>query len=812
MKRSFKIILFVGILLIGFGALAIYWTFYRPLPDYNTTLELPELHQPVQIYWSPYGVPHIYASNKHDLYMSVGYVHAQDRRWQMNLTQMAAEGRFAEFLGKELLPLDQLQRTIGFWRIAKKMEARLPDSTRNFLEAYAKGVNKYVSNHKKEMPVQFAMAGMEPIPWTVTHSLALARLMAWELNIAWKTELTYSLLLEKMGSSKFRELFPDLAKTTSQPVSSQNDTSGISALALPLLNNFQRYQKVMGTKGRNAGSNAWAVDGNRSNTGQPLIAGDPHLGLNIPGKWYEVHLNLKGRNLSGATLPGAPFVVLGQSDVLAWSLTNVMLDDTDFFEESLHPQDSSQYLLDSLAGEPIYEKFTVQREVIKIKNADDITFTRKLTKHGPVISDIYPEQPEEAKTITMQWTGLQPGRELESLEKMGWAESLSEFSSAVKNFKVPGQNVVYADTAGNIGMFTMADIPIRSGNPIVVRPGWNPAYDWQGSVPYEELPRSINPENGWVANANNAIVSDDYPYYVTVYWQPESRYERIRQYLSSNEQLSMQAFQVMQFDTYSGYARSMTNLILPILKNRADTTFSTALNYLENWDFNYETSETAASIMDVFLLRLSENIFRDEMGDEIYTNFITYNGKPSRILIDIIENGSTFFDDINTPEMENSADIIAQSMQQTLSFLRDTFGDEPSEWRWGNLHTLTLKPPLFGRAAEADDAPATLKLIVNNVLDKGPYPAPGHAMSVNNGEYAWEDPYEMILGASIRRIIDLSDTGQSLSIIPGGQSGNPFSAYYGDQTNNWLNGNYKFFYQDSSRFDDYKIMRFMPKK
>lgn len=811
MKRSFKIILLIFILLAGLGGLAIYWTFYRTLPDYEATVNLPQLREPVQIYWSPYGVPHIYASNKHDLYMAVGYVHAQDRRWQMNVSQMAAEGRFAEFLGKDLLPIDRFQRTIGFWRIAKKIEAQLPDSMQKMLEAYAMGVNEYVSQHPKEMPVQFAMAGMDPIPWTPTHSLALARMMAWELNIAWKTELTYSMILEKVETARFQELFPGAPALSDFAAAS--DTSGLSAIALPLLDTYRTYQNIMGTKGKTTGSNAWAIDGSKTDSGLPLLAGDPHLGLNIPGKWYEVHLNLNGKNLSGATLPGAPVVVLGQNDVLAWSLTNVMLDDTDFYEESLHPQDSARYLLDSLAGEPIYENFTIQREVIKVKNADDTTFIRKLTKHGPVISDIYPEQNmATGETVTMQWTGQEASNELEALEAMGWATSLDEFSQAIQKFKTPAQNVIYADTAGNIARFTLAGIPIRSGNPITLRPGWDPSFDWQGSVPFSELPQTINPERGWVANANNPIINSEFPYYVSIYWQPESRYRRIRQYLTENERLSSQAFQVMQFDTYSAYAESMTNLVLPVFRNSIDTTFTAAVNYLENWDFNYETSQAAASIMDVFLLRLSENTFLDEMETEIYANYTTYSGNPARNLLDAVENGSAFFDDVNTSQTETREDIIRKSMRQSLSYLRKNYGNEPSEWRWGNLHTLTLKPQFFGRAAEAENGSEILNLITNNVLSQGPFPAAGHAMSINNGEYLWQNPFEMVLGASIRRIIDLSDTGQSLSIMPGGQSGNPFSDYYGDQTNNWLNGQYKFFYHDSSRFSDYERMELIPRQ
>lgn len=809
MKRSVKIIVFLFLLLVGIGGLAIYWTFYRPLPDYTADLQLEGLHEPVQIHWSPYGIPHIYAANKHDLYMAVGYVHAQDRRWQMTLSQLAAEGRFAEFLGEDLLPLDQFQRTIGFWRISKKIEKQLPDSTRMMLRAYSDGVNQYVARHEKELPVQFAMGGISPIPWTPTHSLALARLMAWELNIAWKTELTYSVIQQKVGQRLFKNLFPDAPIDITSAV--PGDTAAIASAVLPLLNTYQSYQDIMGSHGRTAGSNAWAVGGNKTSSGQPLLAGDPHLGLTIPGKWYEVHLNLNGRSLSGATIPGAPFVVLGQNDVLAWSFTNVMLDDTDFFEESLHPQDSTRYLLDSLAGQPIYEDMEIQREVIKVRGSDDVTLTRKLTKHGPIITDVYPEQEVvDAKTISMQWTGQEITNELAAIEAMGWATSVDEFREAAYKFKVPAQNVIYADTAGNIGQITLGNVPIRSGNPITLRAGWNPGLDWQGYVPPSDLPRIINPDRGWVANANNPVVGDEYPHYLTVYWQPESRYQRIRQYLTGNDQLSSQAFQVMQYDSYSDYVRSVSALILPILENSPDTTFATAVNYFENWGFNYETSQTAASIMEVFLMRLSDNMFRDEMGAEIYRNYITYSGKPARTLLDALTNGSPFFNDIQTTPVETREDMIRRSIEESLSYLQDTYGTEPSEWRWGNLHSITLKPPFFGAAANSENASSALKLITQNVLNQGPSPAPGHSMSINNGEYLWNDPYEMVLGASIRRIIDFSDMDKSLSIMPGGQSENPFSEYYNDQTTNWLNGHYKFFYHDSTLFNDYEIMQLSP--
>lgn len=817
MKTFLRIFIFLLILIGGIAGIAIYWTFYRPLPDYQGTLEQPELHQKVDIHWDNHGVPHIYANNKHDLYYSLGYVHAQDRLWQMTLNQMAAEGRFAEFLGKDLLPYDKLQRTLGFWRIARKIEKELSDSTRKQLQAYAKGVNTYIEEHPKSLPIQFTLADMQPIKWTITHSIAMARLMAWELNLAWKSELSYAYLAEHLPSQKFSELLPDSPFLSAKQ---QRDTSqGWATSLMPLLHKNEQLRKLTGRRGNHVGSNAWAVNAEKSDTDFPLLAGDPHLGLHMPGKWYEVHLNLNGQNLSGATLAGAPIVVLGQNDHLAWSLTNMMLDDTDFYEEAVNPHNPEQYVLDTLAGDPVYENFQYQEEVIKIKNADDTVFTRRLTKHGPVISEVFPEQQYvEDRVITMRWTGQQTSNEIEALLTMNWARSFEEFQQGARKFKVPGQHFIYADKSGNIARLSLANIPIRSSNPVTLREGWEPSQDWQGFVAYEELPSEINPERGWVANANNKVATTENDHYLSIYWEPGARYQRIQQYLQQDQVITAQTFRQMQNDPYSLFARDITNIILPVLKKASRTnqySFDTSISYLENWDFSYGPSETAASILDVFLLKLSENTFRDEMTATVYNNFVKFSAIPERTIFRFLKDGSTFFDNTNTEnQVETQEQIIARSMDEAIRYLQTEFGSEPFEWRWEQLHTITLEPSLFGQAADDPDASAALKLIVDNLLSKGPYPASGTSTTINNGEYSWNNPFDMILGPSIRRIIDFSDLSQTLSIIPTGQSGNPISQYYGDQTESWLNGQYKLLYQDSTFFNEsqYRTMTLVPER
>lgn len=830
MKTFARWLLFLLILLTGLASLALYWTFYRPLPDYGSTLRMEGLRQPVEVHWDTYGVPHIYAENRQDLWFALGYVHAQDRLWQMTLSQMAAEGRFAEFLGKELLPYDRLTRTIGFWRIARRMERELPDSTRAVLRAYSQGVNSYTERNRKSLPIQFSLAGMEPLEWNPTRSLAMARLMAWELNLSWKAEIANALLREKLSPQQYRELFPDREPLPAEPPAEGEgrpaggagaDTAGAPGLSsgrlaselLPAVRLNEQLRRLLGFGGTRVGSNAWAVRSSKTETGEPLLAGDPHLALEIPGKWYEVHLNVDGRNLTGATLAGAPAVILGRNDHLAWSMTNVMLDDTDFYVEALHPDDPGRYLADSLEEGAAYEPFVRQREVIRVRNGGDTLFTRRLTRHGPVISDIHPDSSAlGGRVVSMRWTGHDNSRELEALMGMGWARSREEFLEAARRFRVPAQHVIYADRDDNIGRYTLGAVPLRAPNPAAFRPGWDPEMDWRGYLDFGELPHEENPESGWVANANNDFAGEGFPHYLSVYWHEDARYNRIRQYLEENETVSPALFRAMQNDTYSTYAAGMVDYILPVLETAGDPALEPAVSYLENWDYSYMPSETAASIMDLFLINFSRNVLADETGMENYASWIRFSGQPVRALQRFTRQGSSYFDDVNTPGRETEREVILHSMRQALDSLRAGHGPEPVEWRWERLHTLTLRPPLFGEAASDSAAPAALRMIVNNLLSKGPYGTGGHAMSLNNGEYRWNKPFDMVVGASIRRIIDLSDPGSTLSILPTGQSGNPLSAYYGDQTESWLEGEYKLLYRDSTLFRQTQVetMRLLP--
>jgi len=514
MNTFLKLLVFLLILVTGFAGLAVYWTFYKPLPDYSATIRVDSINKAVDIHWDTFGVPHIYAETGKDLFFAIGYVHAQDRLWQMTLSQIAAEGRFSEFLGENLVDFDNFQRTIGFMELGKKIEASAPDSINKILQWYSEGVNFYAEKNKRNLPIEFTLTDIDPIRWTPVHSYAISRMMAWEVNVSWWSEVAYGYLASQLTSNQLQELFPVY---DDQLPTSMNEriSRSFSEVLLPLLNLDFKNRSLMQRGGTSVGSNAWVVDSTRTNTGFPLLAGDPHLGLDMPGNWYEIHLSLNGKNLSGATIAGAPIVIVGQNDHYAWSLTNIMADDTDFFLEAVNPENREEYVTDSTSTGVEYKNFTFRDEIIKVKNGDDHIERIRSTKHGPVISDIYPNQDlMNDKVISMQWTGYEISNELHALFNVNWSESFDEVREAVKNFKVPGQNFIYADRAGNIAILSAVKLPIRDFNPILFRNGWDPAYDWKEWVPVDELPRVINPSSGWIANANNKLHTDSYPHYL----------------------------------------------------------------------------------------------------------------------------------------------------------------------------------------------------------------------------------------------------------------------------------------------------------
>lgn len=801
------------IVVVGFLAISIYHTFYKPLPDYSATISVQGVNEKTEVHWDHYGVPSIYASNEPDLYYAAGYLHAQERLWQMTIFQLMAEGRFSEFLGEDLLDFDRHQRTIGIWNTSKQIEAEAPDSLLRVLSDYARGVNDYVNKNRKSLPIEFTLLDIEPITWTPTHSFAVSRLLAWNQNINWQNKLPYIYLNSIVSGSVFRELTPYYSEEF--PTSLDDlETRNLTAAIFPFFETEKNLRKLLQNEGANVGSNAWALDGSKTASGRAMLGGDPHMGMSIPGFWFEMFYSSPDINISGATIPGAPFVVLGQNQNIAWTLTNSMGDDTDFYAEQLDSSDPNMYVADSLNGEATLNQIEWREEIIKVKDGDDQFIRIPHTQNGPIINRTSDEFGLLGETpVTMRWTGSEPSQELWSFYKMNRAKNLDEFEASLEGFETPVMNFVYADRENNIALFSTGRIPIRGHNPLTLAKGWDPAHQWQGSIPFDEMPRSVNPDRGFVANANNKLHTESYPYYFGTFWEPPSRMQRIVELLESNDSITVEFMQQMQGDVFSSHARTITSLLLPVLRDiQIESEFETALTYLENWDYQYTSNSTAATIFDLFFMNLSRNILLQYVDERGYLGMIHRELVPVNVVTELLTETGSSFNILSESSNRQREEILRRSMLETLEWLTENIGPEPFEWRWEAMHTITLRPPLLGDAAKDPDAPAAFKLIVNNLFNRGPFSVQGNGLTINKSEYSWDEPFEMTLGPSIRRIVDFSTPGRTLSVLPTGQSGNPLSAHYGDQTELWLNGRYRYIYQDSTFFreSDYNTMTFIP--
>ncbi|MFZ4620956.1 MAG: penicillin acylase family protein, partial [Bacteroidota bacterium] len=505
---------------------------------------------------------------------------------------------------------------------------------------------------------------------------------------------------------------------------------------------------------------------------------DPHLGLSLPAKWYEIHLRGGKVNVSGVSLPGTPMVVIGQNKNVAWGLTNVMADDADFYFEKTDSLNSGKYLYKNE-----WKDVEITHDTVWVKDSSEVPFTIRRTIHGPAVNEIYPLTSFASSSfITMKWTGFEMSDELYGIYLINTADSWQSFLNGVREFTVPGQNFVYADAAGNIGYHPGVRLPKRnSSNPTLPFVGWTGENEWQGFIPFEQLPSSFNPPEGFIATANNKT-TNSVNYHIANLWEPPSRIERICEVLQSKERFDVSDFKKLQNDTYSHFARQLTPFIIDAYQGEpiTDPAVQMAVNYFRNWNFNLTKDDVPTTIFEVFFSHLNKNIYQDEMGGELYRQYIRLANIPYRVTLAVLSDpADVWFDDISTADtVETRDEIIRKSLKETLEELKGEFGSEMKQWRWGRLHTLTLKHP-FGDIA-----------VLKPIFNIGPFEVNGSGTTVNNGEYHFGKPYEMELGPSMRKIVDFADVNATLSVIPSGESGQPLHEHYSDQTALWKNGEY----------------------
>jgi len=757
----------------------VYYLITKSFPDASGSVTVAGISADVRVFRDDYGVPHVFGDSDRDVYFTIGYLHAQDRLWQMELMRRAGQGRLAEILGEPALKIDRMFRTLGLWRHAQKTLHVVDGKTRFSLEAYADGVNEFLLTHKGEFPIEFDLLNFEPEPWTIEHSLLISRLMAWELNYSRWVDVVLTRLVERLGAAKASEIFPTWPEGAPLIVPDELRGKRPGLAANQLLDADQQFRRILGTTGLASGSNAWAISGSKSGTGKPILANDPHLIFSAPGRWYEVHVQGPGLDVAGATIAGVPFVIIGRNRSIAWGVTNAMLDDEDFYAEEVDSvQHPTRYRFNNA-----WRSLETRVDTILVKDGPPVLLTVYQTHRGPVINRMEPSAQFSRQLLSMRWVGHEISNEAHAFFLINRAGSWKEFLDGVRQFAVPAQNFVYADTAGNIGYHLGGRIPIRrTKTPTLIFPGQTEEYDWKGFVPFEEMPQSFNPPEGFVATANNRIVSDSYPYYLSNLWEPEWRISRITEVLRSQSRFSVEEMERLQQDVVSPQARELVPIIMRAYQGRQNEPpdVQATLSYFRNWNFEMKANDVATTLFQAFLVRMVKNTFEDEMGPQLLGLYDTVATLPLEAVTKLMKKGSSpWFDNVQTPQIETMDDEIRQSLSEALQDLKARYGGEIKEWRWGTVHQVEF-PHVFSSNG-----------LLRPIFTVGPFPAGGSHSTVNKGDFPLSQPFVNHVGPSIRQIFDLSSYHNDRVILPPGQSGQVFQKHYHDQIMLWTHGGFR---------------------
>jgi len=773
------ILLVMGLVGSGYG----FVTVRRSWPQTDGRIRAEGLQAEVTIIRDSWGIPHIYASNTHDLFFAQGYVHAQDRFWQMEFWRRIGSGRLAEILGESALDSDRFIRTLGWHRTAARELELLGEEERAVLEAYAEGVNAYIFTHRGRLGLEFTLLGLtgvefEPEPWTPFNTITWAKVMAWDLGGNRSDELLRAHIAARLGTPAVAELMPPYPDD--YPVIVPHPLTGATLEAVP----EAAFEPFALGEGDDLGSNNWVVAGSRTETGMPILANDPHLSIQMPSIWYEIGLHCDPvgpgcpYNVVGASFASTPGVIIGHNDRIAWGVTNLGPDVQDLFIERVNPENPNQY---EYQGQ--WLDMEIVREEIRVAGEEEpVVMFARLTRHGPIINDVVGGTEEEWsfgwQPLALSWTALQPGTLMKSVLLLDRARNWEEFRDALRYWDVPSQNFVYADVDGNIGYQAPGRIPIRaSGDGSMPVPGWTGEYEWVDYIPFDELPRAFNPPEGYIVTANNAVVEPDYPYFLSMDWAPGYRARRIVELIEADPSLSLADMQAIQGDSSPAWARE----IMPYLRSLSgdDPRLNQALDLLRDWDGRAVRDSAGAALLEAFRVHLVDLTFGDELGEQLLRRA---RGTAGVALVNLLADGSSpWFDDVTTSEVETRDEILLRALDEAVEELTETLGRNMGRWRWGDLHTATFKNQSLGQSGIAP---------IEALFNRGPVPVDGTIATVNNTGYSLSHPYTVKIVPSYRQIVDLGDFTRSVSMHTTGQSGHPFHPHYNDMIDPWRNIEY----------------------
>ncbi len=773
--------------LAGVGAVA---ALRRPLPRTNGRAKLPGLRAAVEVRRDRWGIPHIYADNNEDLFCALGYVHAQDRLWQMELHRRIGHGRLAEIVGPIAIDSDRFIRTLGFSRIARQEAALLDDETATLMTAYLRGVNACIEQIGSRLPLEFTILGFQPQPWELADLLVWPKMMSLNLSTNWMQELLQAQIVATVGIERAVALRPRYPEDGPLTVpSGAHYTADLGAAALQLASDAALFTGETETP---QGSNAWVAAGKRTTSGRPLLANDPHLNVSLPNLWYQVHLEGGDFHVAGATIPATCGVIIGHNQRIAWGVTNARTDNQDLFIEQFDPADPLRYRWrdEWLTAEVVTETIAVKGQ------AEPVVIDVRITRHGPIIDPVAGTLRGEPTTtgaattaLALRWTALDPSPTLmRSVLKLNRAQNWNEFRAALADWDTPPQNFVYADIDGHIGYCLAGRLPIRRhGDGMLPVPGWSGEYEWEGMIPFEELPSQLDPPSGTIVTANHRITGGEQrnaP--IHGFWLNPYRAQRIQELLDATKQHDVRSFARIQNDLLSVPGKQLVEQVArlslePGIEQRIR-------DILVGWDGQLHAESVAGAIYDGLRYHLLRIVYQ-ELANLFHAPAAlgSFSVLPANIYLEcalpmVLERMASQPLDQPDEWLGNGrtwGGVLRAALARTAAELAERLGKDPARWQYGKIHSLTLRHPL-------GSVPALTPL-----FNRGPWPMGGDLDTVNHCYIPRDIAGMTIFNApSLRFILDLSDWDASRAILPAGQSGHPASPHYADMTDAWRAGAY----------------------
>jgi penicillin amidase len=777
----------------------------RSLPQVDGTVRVSGLSGAVEIVRDADAIPHIFATTKRDALFGLGYVHAQDRLWQMEFQRRIGHGTLSEIFGTATIPQDRFLRTVGFGRAARAAWDGLPDDARRQIDAYVAGVNAFLAGNPP-LPPEFTVLGFRPAAWSGPDVIVWVKMMAWDLSANYSHELLRRDLLARVGPERTAELLPPYPEPglnilQGPPPGSPPDTeadrssrgsanggravadlrrSSWSAAFASALNGHELVRRTLVGSGRieALGSNNWVVDGTLTASGKPLLANDPHLGTHVPSLWYLAHMSAGDFEVIGATLPGAPAIAIGRNRHIAWGETNVGADVEDLYRERLDPTGKMVEYRGAL------EPLRIIKETIVVSGGDPIEIDVRISRHGPLVSDAInannaastaEPRPEPVEPLAFRWTALDDSdNTVVAFLMLNEARNWDEFVAALRHFVVPSQNFIFADVEGHIGYYLPGRIPVRAaGDGSSPAEGWTGEMEWTGWIPFDELPHVSDPPEHFVVTANHRPAGPGYPYHIALEYPDPYRAQRITELIRDRTKLTVEDFREIQADTVSLHAKALVPVLLGHVRPASDLD-RRAIDILKQWDFDAGASSAAEPIFQAWFLRLATALAGDELGPLIADDYRGRFSFTTRFVTRTLASGnSPWCDDVETPNRESCEDIVTKALQEGVADLSARMGTDPSRWRWDAVHRAVF--PHQGL-----DSVRVLRRLLSRSI-----PNAGDWSTVNVGTVLVDRPYTQEAVPGYRQIVDLSPANNSVFIDAVGQSGHFLSRHYDDFLTDW---------------------------